>query len=72
MAKKMNMHGSSENEGKAMGKGGFANMPQDVKFQAYPKANEFGPGIEDDTMTRIDGENKRAKSKTRSHLSNQH
>ena len=63
---------SSESEGKAWGHGKQANMPTDVKMDMYPKANEFGPGMEDDTMTRVDSENKRAKSKSRSHVSNQH
>ena len=71
--KKMaDMHGSSEHEGKDWGHGEHANMPKEVKMDMYPKAHEFGPGMEDDTMTRIDGENKRAHSKARSHLSNQH
>lgn len=72
MAKKMNMHGNSEKEGKAMGKGQFANMPQEVKMQAYPKAHEYGPSDLDDTMTEIDGVNRKAHTKSRSHMSNQH
>jgi hypothetical protein len=69
---KMNMRGNSENEGKTVGKGQFANMPTEVKMQAYPKAHEFGPGDLDDTMTGIDKSNSSAASKTRSNLSNQH
>lgn len=63
---------SSENEGKAMGRGEFANMPQSVTMKAYPKANQYGPDVEDDTMTRIDSENSRAHTKARSNKSNQH
>ncbi len=66
------MHGNSEKEGKAMGKGQFANMPQEVKMQAYPKANQFGPSDLDDTMTGIDRETSQAHSKSRSRMSNQH
>ena len=65
-------HGESEKEGKAVGKGNFANMPQDVSMKAYPKANQFGAGVLDDTMSEIDMTTKKAASKTRSHLSNQH
>ena len=69
---KADMHGTSEHEGRAWGAGEHANMPKEVKMDRYPKAHEFGPGMEDDTMVRVDAENKRAHSKTRSHLSNQH
>ena len=69
---KAQMHGESEHEGKVWGRGEHANMPKDVKMDMYPKANEAGPMVEDDTMTRVDGENKRAKSSTRKYLSNQH
>lgn len=69
---KAQQHGASEKEGKAWGHGQFANMPHDVKMDMYPKAKEFGPGVEDDTMTRIDAENSRAHSKAHKHLSNQH
>ena len=66
------MHGTSENEGQAWGKGEFANMPQSQQMKGYPKANQFGPGNLDDTMTGIDKSNSSAASKTRSNLSNQH
>ena len=62
----------SENEGKVWGKGEFANMPKDVKMNAYPKANQYGPGNLDDTMTEIDRVNSKAHTKARSNLSNQH
>lgn len=66
------MGGSSEKEGKAWGKGQFANMPSEKKMQSYPKAHEAGPMVEDDTMTRIDAENGRAQKKSRRFMSNQH
>lgn len=66
------MHGESEKEGKPWGRGEQANMPQEVKKDTYPKAPEYGASVENDTMTRIDAENKRAKSTSRSHMSNQH
>ena len=72
MAKKASMHGNSEREGKAWGRGEFANMPQEKKMNAYPKAHEYGPTDLDDTMTGIDSCNAKAHSTARSHLSNQH
>lgn len=69
---KANMHGNSEREGKAWGKGEFANMPKEVKMNAYPRANEYGPGDLDDTMTEIDRSNSKSKSKMKSNVSNQH
>lgn len=69
---KTDMHGNSEREGRAWGHGKHANMPTDVKLDAYPKAHEFGPGDLDDTMTEIDRVNGMAHKKSRSHLSNQH
>lgn len=72
-SKKMaSVHGSSEKEGKAWGRGEHANMPKEVKMSMYPRSNEAGPMEENDTMTRVDAENKRARMKTRSHLSDQH
>ena len=69
---KANMHGNSEHEGKVWGAGEHANMPKEVKMDKYPKAHEMGPGMEDDTMVRVDSENKRAHSQTHKYLSNQH
>jgi len=66
------MHGESEKEGKPWGRGEMANMPQEVRKDTYPKAHEFGPAVENDTMTRIDAENGRAQKTTRKYLSNQH
>lgn len=69
---KADMHGSSEKEGKAWGHGQHANMPKEVKMDMYPKGHAEGPTSEDDTMTRIDGENKKAEMKSRRYMSNQH
>lgn len=65
-------HGDSEKEGKRVGQGNFANMPQDVSMKAYPKGHEFGSGNLDDTMSEIDMTTKKAHSTSRKHLSNQH
>lgn len=77
--KKMKHHsdpivgGESEREGRVMGHGDFANMPQkEVMMKAYPKAKEFGPGVLDDTMGEIDMTTKRAHGKSHKYLSNQH
>lgn len=64
--------GDSEREGKMVGAGAFAGMPSEVSFKAYPKAKEYGPSNEDDTINRIDAENGRAHSKSRKNMSNQH
>ena len=69
---KAQMHGESEKEGSPWGRGEFANMPKEVKLDSYPKAHEFGPDVENDTMTRVDAENGRAQKTTRRYLSNQH
>jgi hypothetical protein len=69
---KADMHGSSEREGKKWGEGKHANMPTEVKMDMYPKAVEYGGDYEDDTMSRVDMENKQARSKSHSHKSNQH
>ena len=69
---KMNMHGDSEKEGSAWGKGEFANMPKDVQMKSYPKANEFGPGNLNDTMVEIDQTTSKAHTKSHRFLSNQH
>lgn len=68
----MKMYGVSEKEDKAMGQGDFANMPKDVKMESYPKANQFGPGVLDDTMVEIDRTTKVASGKSHKFLSNQH
>lgn len=64
--------GESEREGRVMGRGEFANMPQKVEMKLYPKASEYGPDVLDDTMGHIDAVNSRAHSKSRKYTSNQH
>lgn len=50
---KADMHGDSDHEGKAWGHGQFANMPQEVKMDMYPKeAHKELDGI-NDTATRL-------------------
>lgn len=66
------MGGSSEREGKAWGRGQFANMPSEKKMQSYPKSPHSVASVEDDTITRIDAENGRAEKKSRRFVSNQH
>jgi hypothetical protein len=65
-------HGNSEREGSRVGSGGFAGMPQEVSMKSYPKAVEYGNSDEDDTISRVDAENSRSRSKSRKHMSNQH
>lgn len=69
---KADHHGTSEKEGSPWGRGEFANMPQEKKMDPYPKANEFGPGQLDDTISEIDGTTSRAHTKSHKFLSNQH
>ena len=46
--------GTSEEEGRPWGQGEYANMPQQVRMQEYPKyGHEKMPEL-DDTMGRID------------------
>lgn len=73
MAKsKLSMHGNSEREGAAWGRGEHSNMPKEVQMKSYPRASEAGPGDLDDTMTGIDRNMSMSSSKTRKNLSNQH
>lgn len=67
----MDTHGVSESEGKAWGSGQFANMPQDVKMQAYPKASNYRGRPEDDTITGIDSVCQKSESTASRYLSNQ-
>jgi hypothetical protein len=69
---KAQMHGMSEKQEKPWGQGEHANMPKESKMESYPKANQYGPTIQNDTMTRVDDENSRSDSRARSHVSNQH
>ncbi len=64
-------HGDSENEGKYIGKGEFANMPQDVTMETYPKSKLGMDNIPDD-IKRIDGENDQMQGKRSKYVSRQH
>lgn len=55
-----------------IGKGQFANMPQDVYMNEYPKTRlTENEGI-DDTMSEIDGVVSKSEGKRRKYISNQH
>lgn len=64
--------GVSEDEGSVYGHGEYANMPQTPNFKLYPKPNEFGPTVLDDTQGHINEVQKQGKMKARSYMSNQH
>ncbi|NJL54185.1 hypothetical protein HC928_02715 [bacterium] len=60
-----------EGNDKEVGKGDFANMPQDVKFHAYPKRGlKRNEGI-DDSMTNIDEIGENSENKKSRYVSNQ-
>jgi hypothetical protein len=64
--------GESEHEGRAMGKGQFANMPTEVRMEQYPKfPSQRGHDL-DDTMREIDRCNAHAEKQESRYLSNQH
>lgn len=55
----------------SVGKGDFANMPQDVKMQSYPKSPYYMDSDLNDSMTGIDEVNYKAEVRSRKFLSNQ-
>ena len=65
-------HGVSEREGKRVGSGDFAGMPQNVNMKAYPKSAKYRGRDLDDTIEGIDSCNHRSEAKAMRHLSNQH
>lgn len=65
-------HGDSEHEGRAVGHGSFANMPQEVSMKSYPKSPKYRGNELDDTMSEIDGANSRAEGKAQRYISDQH
>lgn len=69
--KKAMTYGTSEHEGKAWGRGEYANMPQDVKKDMYPK-NRGATGSLDDTITGIDKAISSSEKTVSRFLSNQH
>lgn len=65
-------HGESEREGKAVGKGNFANMPQEVSMKPYPKAKSYKGRDLDDTISEIDSVTRMSEGKAQRYLSKQH
>jgi hypothetical protein len=63
--------GASESEGKAMGKGNFANMPTEVKMEMYPKTRYASDSL-DDTMREIDSVVGKSEGKRSKYVSSQH
>jgi len=61
--------GYSEGEGKRMGQGDFANMPQSVMMKPYPK-DKSGDKHLDDTITRLDDDERNASGKMKKDMSN--
>jgi hypothetical protein len=64
--------GVSEAEAPAMGHGNFANMPQDIYMEQYPKAPAQRSHVLDDTISHIDRCNHHAEEMESKFLSNQH
>jgi hypothetical protein len=61
-------HGTSENEGKAWGHGQFANMPQEAIMKPYPAPDYTTDGHIDDTIMRLDDDEKDAVRKKRKNM----
>lgn len=56
--------GTSEHEGKPLGHGEFANMPQHAIMKPYPSMYSTDPHL-DDTIVRIDGDTQDTEHKIR-------
>ena len=54
-----------------VGKGDFANMPQQVDMRAYPKARSYRDTDLDDTIDGIDKVIDMSENKSRKYMSNQ-
>ncbi len=65
-------HGVSEKEGKAWGKGEYANMPKAEKMQLYPKNPKARDKVLDDTITGIDSWSRQMEGKRDRFVSDQH
>lgn len=75
MAKKrmgVAVRGTSEREGKAWGKGEYANMPQDVVKEMYPKTKGGSRKTLDDTIKGIDYSIDRSEGRASKYVSDQH
>lgn len=64
--------GVSEAEAPPMGHGNFANMPQDIYMEQYPKAPAQRSHVLDDTISHVDRCNHHAEMQESRFLSNQH
>lgn len=69
--KKASMHGTSEHEGKAWGRGEHANMPKEVQMKDYPKNRGRSDSL-DDTMKEIDRTISSSVATAQKRVSNQH
>ena len=65
-----NSGGFMEGHDEEIGKGEFANLPQDVKMKAYPKNRGMDTEL-DDTMSDIDDIADEAEGVRRRYVSNQ-
>jgi len=63
--------GVSEQEKKAWGQGEYANMPQDVVKELYPKVSMASDRL-DDTITGIDSCMRNSEGKRSKYVSDQH
>lgn len=64
--------GVSEDEGRVVGQGEYANLPQDVKMTLYPSPFEAGPMVLDDTQGHVNDTQKQGHMRVRGYMSNQH
>lgn len=63
--------GFSVGHDEKVGKGSFANLPQDVIMKEYPKNKGARGGYMDDTITGIDSVVRGSEAKASKHMSNQ-
>lgn len=64
--------GFVEGHDENIGRGEHANMPKEVRMEAYPRARMGREGEIDDTMSRIDSEIDQSVGQRDRHRSNQH
>jgi hypothetical protein len=69
--KKFALNGDADNQDRKIGQGEFANMPQSVTMETYPKSRLENGNLPDD-IKRIDRENDQMQSKRPRFRSNQH
>lgn len=61
----------AEGHDEMIGRGSFANMPQDVIMKEYPKNKGARGGYMDDTITGVDEVIRGSEGKTSRYMSNQ-